>query len=99
MRALLADADRSRFERLLADIEQAVWDMEGVTADLARTVAAGCLDAPVRPTAAVELTDIVSGALRAVQALLASRGIVMEVAAPRPVFVVADRERLEHMVA
>ena len=99
MRGLLCAEDRPRFERLIADVEQAVWDTEGVTADLARLVAAGILDAPRHPAGPVELTDVVAGALRAVDTLLASRAVLIDVDAPRPVFVMADRERLEHLVA
>lgn len=99
MRALLAGEDRVRFERLVAEVEQAVWEMEGVTVELARLVAAAVLDGAPQPPAAVELTGIITAALRELDGMFASRSIGIDVDASQPVFVMADAERLEHLVA
>ena len=99
MRALLAGEDRIRFERLVADVEQAVWDMESVNLDLARLVAAGVLVPPTTDPVPVELTDVVASALRNVDAVLASRGVLIDIVAPPAVFVLGERERLEQLVS
>ena len=97
MRALLTGEDRIRFERLVADVEHAVWDMESVNLDLARLVAAGVLVPPTADPVPVELTDVVASALRNVDAVLASRGILIDIVAPPAVFVLGERDRLEQL--
>ena len=98
MRALLAGEDRVRFERLVADVEQAVWDSETINLELARLVAAGlAANAAAQDAAPIELTDIVTGALRNIDAALASRAVLIDIVAPPAVFVVGDRDRLEQL--
>lgn len=99
MRALLTGEDRLRFERLVADVEHAVWDMESVNLDLARLVAAGVLVPPVAEPMPVELTDVVASALRNVDAVLASRAVLVDIVAPPAVFVLGERERLEQLLS
>lgn len=97
MRALLAGEDRIRFERLVAEVEQAVWETESVSLDLARLVVTGVTPTDIPPQGPVDLTDVVSGALRNIDAVLASRGVLIDIIAPPSVFVVGDRERLEQL--
>lgn len=100
MRGLLAGEDRDRFERLVADVEQAVWEIEGVTADLARLLAAEGLIAPVAVASApVQFTDVLAGALRGLDALFASRSVLVDIDTPPAVLVFGDRGRLEHLMA
>src|SRR5688572_18851292 len=99
MRALVPTEDRTRFERLISEVEQAVAETESVTADLARLIAIDVTEAPLLPTSPVELTDIVAGALRGVDALLASRGILVDIKATPAVFALGNRDRLEHLIA
>lgn len=99
MRGLIPPEDRFRFEGLISDVEHAVWDLEGVTADLARLTAIGITEAPLQHSVPVELTDVVAGALRGVDALLASRRVLVEVEAAPAVFAMGDRDRLEHLLA
>jgi hypothetical protein len=97
MRALLAGEDRLRFERLVADVEQAVWEMESVTLDLAQLVAADVTASPdLQP---IELTGVVSGALRNIDGALASRGVLIDIVAPPAVFVLGEPERLEQLLS
>lgn len=98
MRGLIPPEDRNRFERLISEVEQAVWDAESVTADLARLVAIAITEAPLAPPATVELTDVVAAALRRVDALLASRGVLVDIEAAPAVFVMGDRARLTHLL-
>jgi signal transduction histidine kinase len=98
MRALIPGEDRFRFERLISDVEHAVWETESVTADLARLLAIGITEA-LPPRVPVELTDLVAAALRLLDPLLASRGIVVNVEAAAAVFAMGDRERLEHLLS
>ena len=99
MRALLGGEDRLRYEQLVAEVEQAVWEMESVTADLARVIATGIGDALPRPAGPVELSDVVAAALRGVGDALVSRGLTVDVAAAPAVLALGDRERLEHLLA
>jgi hypothetical protein len=99
MRAFLAGEDRTRFEQLVADVEQAVWEVEGVTADLARVIASGIGEAPSAPLQPVELTDVIAGALRGIDNALASRGVIVDIDAAPAVFVLGDADRLEHLFA
>ena len=99
MRALVPPEDRLRFERLIAELEQAVGDSESVTADLARLLAIAITEAPVHPTTPVELTDVVTAALRAVDTLLVSRDVVVDIEAQPAVFAMGDRDRLEQLIA
>jgi hypothetical protein len=99
MRALFAGEDRIRFERLVADVEQAVWDMESVNLDLARLVAAGGLVPPTADPVPVELTDVVASSLRNVDVVLASRGVLIDIVAPPAVFVLGERDRLEQLLS
>lgn len=98
MRALVPSEDRPRFERLIAEVEQAISDTETVSADLARLIAIDLTEAPLRPAVPVELTDVVAAALRSVDALLSSRAIRVEVEAPPAAFAMGDRDRLEHLI-
>jgi hypothetical protein len=99
MRGLVPMEDRFRFERLVSEVEQAVWDNESVTADLARLLAIAITEGPIRPPAPVELTDVVASALRGVDALLASRGVLVDIDAPPALFALGDGDRLEHLLA
>ena len=99
MRALVPPEDRIRFERLISEVEQAIWDTESVTADLARLIAIDLTEAPLRPCVPVELTDVVASALRGLDPLLSSRSIHIDIEASPAVFAMGDRERLEHLVA
>lgn len=99
MRALVPSEDRPRFERLISEVEQAIWDTETVSADLARLIAIDLTEAPLRAAVPVELTDVVAAALRSVDALLSSRVIRVDVEAPPAAFAMGDRDRLEHLIA
>jgi hypothetical protein len=99
MRALLAGDDRARFEQLIADVEQAIWDSEDVTSELARVIATGIGDALPAPSQPVELTGVVAAALRGIDDVLASRAVTIDVDAPPAVFAMGNPERLEHLFA
>jgi hypothetical protein len=99
MRAFLTGEDRTRFEQLVADVEQAVWEGEGVTADLARVIANGIGEAMPAPLQPLELTDVIAGALRGIDSVLASRAVTVDIDAAPAVFVLGDAERLEHLFA
>lgn len=97
MRALLAGEDRIRFERLVTEVEQAVWDTESVSLDLARLVVSGVVGAEAPRPVPVDLTDVIAAALRNADAVLASRGVLFDIVAPPGVFVLGNRERLEQL--
>jgi hypothetical protein len=97
MRALLAGEDRVRFERLVSEVEQAVWEIDTINGDLAHLVAAGV--AVPRTPQIIELTDLVTTALRHIDAVLASRSVLIDLVAPPALFVNADRDRLERLVS
>jgi hypothetical protein len=97
MRALLAGEDRIRFERLVTEVEQAVWETETVSLDLARLAASGVTAADIPAPVPVDLTDVIAVALRNADAVLASRGVLFDIVAPPGVFVLGNRERLEQL--
>lgn len=95
MRALFAGEDRIRFERLVSEVEQAVWDTESVSLDLARLVSSGVAADDTPASAPVDLADVIAAALRNADAVLASRGVLIDIVAPPAVFVLGNREHLE----
>jgi hypothetical protein len=97
MRALLTGMDRARFEQLVAGLEQAVWEMEDITADLARSVATGIGEALPTPGEPLDLTGIMAAALRNVEDALASRAVTVSVDAAPAIFTIGNRDRLEHL--